>query len=245
MDIRIFEEAGDVAEAAVALLSAQVLSNPGVNVAVPTGKTPMEMYRRLVAAHRAGASDLSRVRWFALDEFLGIPPDQAGSFHLWLLERLILPAGLDPARFHSLRGDTEDPVAEAAAYEARISDAGGLDLALLGLGHNGHLAFNEPGTPEDSHAGPRPLTSATREANAYLFPAGKVPTHGMSMGLGTLGQARRLVLLATGAPKAAAVEALTRPDITVTACPAALLLDHPDAVVLLDRAAASRIDRVG
>ena len=240
MDIRIFEDAGEVAEAAVALIVDQVLSKPGMNVAVPTGRTPMEMYRRLVAAHRAGVVDLGRVRWFALDEFLGIPSDQAGSFRRWLLERLVLPAGLDPARLHSLRGDTEDPAAEAAAYEARIRDAGGLDLALLGLGHNGHLAFNEPGTPGDSRAGPRPLTQATREANAYLFPAGEVPAHGMSMGLGTLVEARRLILLATGASKAAAVEALTRPDITVEACPAALLRDHPDAAVLLDRAAAGR-----
>jgi len=244
MDIRIFEEAEDVAEAAVALIIAQVLSNPGMTVAVPTGRTPMEMYRRLVAAHRAGVVDLGRVRWFALDEFLGVSSDQAGSFRRWLLERLIRPAGLEPAHLHSLRGDTEDPAAEAAAYEARIREAGGLDLALLGLGHNGHLAFNEPGTPGDSHAGPRPLTSATREANAYLFHAGEVPTHGMSMGLGTLGEARRLVLLATGASKAAAVEALTRPDITVEACPAALLRVHPDAAVFLDRAAASRANGV-
>ncbi len=245
MDIRIFEEAEEVAEAAVALIVEQILSNPGMNVGVPTGKTPIEMYRRLVAAHRAGVVDLGRVRWFALDEFLGVSSDQAGSFRRWLMERLIQPAGLDPVHLHSLRGDAEDPAAEAAAYEARIRAAGGLDLALLGLGHNGHLAFNEPGTPGDSRAGPRPLTPATREANSYLFPGEEVPTHGMSMGLGTLGQAKRLVLLATGASKAIAVEALIRSDITVEACPAALLQDHPDAVVLLDRAAAGRTDGVG
>ncbi|MFH1529286.1 MAG: glucosamine-6-phosphate deaminase [Pseudomonadota bacterium] len=241
MDIRILDDATAVAEEAAARIAAWVAARPDAVIAIPTGLTPVELYRRLVAAHRAGAPDLGGVSWFALDEFQGVAPDHPGSFRRWLLEALIHPAGLDPERLHSLRGDAPDPAAEARAYEARIRAAGGLDLAVLGVGRNGHLAFNEPGTPPDSPTGTRRLTEATREANAYLFSVGEVPTHGMSMGLGTLAATRRLLLLATGASKAAAVQAMTRPETSVTTCPAALLRDHPDAVALVDREAAAAL----
>lgn len=242
MDIRILDDADAVAEEAAARVSARIVARPDAAIAVPTGLTPVGMYRRLVDAHRAGRVDLGQVRWFALDEFLGVPASHPGSFRRWLMERLILPAGLSAERLCSLRGDAPDPVAEAAAYEARIRDAGGLELAVLGLGRNGHLAFNEPGTGPDSAAGPRLLTAATREANAYLFADGEVPTHGFSMGLGGLAAARRLLLLATGTSKAATVRLMTERSTSVSACPAALLRDHPDAVVLLDAEAAALLD---
>jgi glucosamine-6-phosphate deaminase len=244
MDIEIFDGADAVAEEAATRIAARITAQPDVALAVPTGLTPVKMYRRLVDAHRAGRLDLGRVRWFALDEFFGVPPTHPGSFRRWLMERLIHAADLDPARLFSLRGDTADPVAEAAAYEDRIRAAGGLDLAILGVGRNGHLAFNEPGAAPDSVTGIRTLTEATRQANAYLFPGGGVPTHGLSMGLGTLAAAGSLLLLATGASKADAVRAMTQPSTDLGVCPAALLRDHPDAVALVDREAAAALQVV-
>ncbi len=239
MDIKILDGADAVAEEAAARIAARITAQPDLALAVPTGLTPVKMYRRLVDAHRAGRLDLGRVRWFALDEFFGVPATHPGSFRRWLMERLIRPAGLDQGQLFSLRGDTPDPSAEAAVYEDRIRAAGGLDVAILGVGRNGHLAFNEPGVPADSPSGIRTLTEATRQANAYLFPGGGVPTHGLSMGLGTLAAARSLLLLATGASKADAVQAMTQPSTDVAACPAALLLGHPDAAALVDREAAA------
>ncbi len=237
MEIRIFDGADAVAQEAAARIAARITARPDATIAVPTGLTPVTTYRHLVEAHQAGRLDLGRVRWFALDEFFGVPETHPGSFRRWLMERLIRPAGLDPALLFSLRGDAPDPGAEAAAYDARIRDVGGLDLAVLGVGRNGHLAFNEPGTDPGSPTGIRRLTDATRQANAYLFPRGGVPTHGLSMGLGTLAVARSLLLIATGASKADAVQAMARPSTTVAACPAALLRDHPAAAVLADREA--------
>lgn len=244
MDIQIFEGAGEVAEEAAARVAARVTDHPDAVLAIPTGRTPVEMYRRLVNAHRSGAVDLGQVRWFALDEFRGIAPDHPESFRGWLMEHLILPARLDPLRLVSMRGDTMDPDAEAAAYEAKIRAAGGLELAILGLGRNGHLAFNEPGTPEDSTTGVRSLTDVTREANQYLFPAEDAPTRGLSMGLGTIATARALLLMATGSSKSDAVRAMIQQETRVEACPAALLRDHPDATVLLDREAAAALGKV-
>jgi len=241
MDIRILDGIDAVAEEAAARIAAHVVLNHEAVIAIPAGKTPVALYRRLVDAHMAGAADLSRVRWFALDEFQGVPPDHPGCFRRWLLERLFEPAGLDPGRLCSMRSDAADPGLEAAAYEERIHAAGGLDLAVLGLGRNGHLAFNEPGSPADSPTGSRRLTDETREANAYLFPGGAVPTRGLSMGLGTLAAARCLLLLATGASKADAVRAMTSPATSIGACPAAILRDHPGAAALLDREAASAL----
>lgn len=244
MDIRILDGADAVAQEAAAQIAARITARPDAALAVPTGLTPVKTYRHLVEAHRAGRLDLRRVRWFALDEFFGVPETHPGSFRRWLLERLIRPAELDPAQLFSLRGDTPDPGAEAAAYEARIVDAGGLDLAILGVGRNGHLAFNEPGTAPDGPTGIRRLTEDTRQANAYLFPGGGVPTHGLSMGLGTLAASRSLLLIATGASKADAVRAMTRPSTTMEACPAALLRDHAEATILLDREAAAALQVV-
>ncbi len=244
MEIRILDGVGAVAEEAAAQIAARIAAQPDAAIAVPTGRTPVELYRRLVEAQRTGAMILGRVRWFALDEFLGIRPDHPGSFRRWLVEHLIRPAGLSEDRLCSLRGDAPDPAAESVAFEARIHAGGGLDLAVLGVGANGHLAFNESGTPGDSPTGPRRLTEATREANAYLFPEGEVPTRGLSMGLGTLAAARSMLLLATGAAKADAVLAMTRRSTSVAACPAAILRDHPDAVALLDLAAATALQVV-
>jgi len=244
MDIRILDGADAVAEEAAARIAARIKARPDLALAVPTGLTPVKMYRRLVDAHCAGRLNLGRVRWFALDEFFGVPATHPGSFRRWLMERLIRPADLDPARLFSLQGDVSNPGAEAAAYEDRIRDAGGLDAAILGVGRNGHLAFNEPGAAADSRSGIRTLTEATRQANAYLFPGGGIPTHGLSMGLGTLAEARSLLLLATGASKAAAVQAMTRPSTDVSSCPAALLRDHPDAAALVDREAAASLQVV-
>jgi glucosamine-6-phosphate deaminase len=244
MEIQIYDGADAVAEEAARRISARVVAQPDLVLAVPTGLTPVKMYRYLVEAHRQGRLDLGSVRWFALDEFFGVPQAHPGSFRRWLMERLIQPAGLDPNCLFSLRGDVSNPDEQAAAYEVRIRAAGGLDLAVLGLGRNGHLAFNEPGTSPDSATGIRSLTEETRQANAYLFPAGGVPTHGLSMGLGTITSAESLLLLATGASKAAAVRAMTSSSTSVGICPAALLREHGDSAVLVDRDAAASLRAV-
>ena len=243
IELTIVDSEEQVADAAVEEVRGVLARRRAAAIAVPTGRTPMPMYERLVQLHRDKRLDLSSVRWFALDEFLGLPPTHPGSFRHWLERHLIGPARLDPLQLWSLRGDAEDPAAEALSYEARIRSAGGLDLALLGIGTNGHLAFNEPGTTGSSRTGVRRLTAETRAANRYLFPNGEVPREGLTIGLGTLLESRVLVVLATGGAKAAAVEEMLRPPPDALRSPASLLQGHPHARAILDRPAAAHCRR--
>jgi glucosamine-6-phosphate deaminase len=207
-------------------------------VALPTGETPLRLYGRLLHLVRQGAVELSGVRWFSLDEFCGDSLPESATFRHFLLERFILPAGLRPDALRSLshRGEPEQ---EALAFEQSIRDAGGIDLAILGIGGNGHIAFNEPGTPFDSRTGTRSLEPGTVAASRYLFPPEvPLPTMGLTMGIGTLMAAREVILMATGSHKAAIVRALVdaEPDEHL---PASALKNHPCAHVVVDRAAAS------
>lgn len=145
---------------------------------------------------------------------------------------------LDPERTHLPRGDAADPEAEAARYEAAISAAGGIGLQILGIGRNGHLAFNEPTSSLASRTRVKALTEATRASNAPAFEPADVPRHAITVGIATIMEAREVVLLATGSSKAAAVRSMIEGSVN-TYCPASILQFHPRATVILDQAAAS------
>jgi glucosamine-6-phosphate deaminase len=232
------ESPAEVGRAAASILLALLRDLPEAAVALPSGRTPLPAYTTLVEAHARGQADLSRATWFALDEFLSPSLPPAASFRHFLLEHFIRPAGLDERLLFSPEPACGDPRAEGRRYEEIIRQKGGLALALLGIGANGHIAFNEPGTPFDSTTGPRSLTPATIAANRYLFPPGTVPpSTAISMGIGTICRARKVVLMATGAGKAAIVAKLLgsppSPEL-----PASALRNHPDCTLLLDREAA-------
>jgi len=241
----ILEDPMEMSRVAVGVVSRVLNSRRAPVVAVPTGKTPVLMYQLLAEAQRSGELDLSRVLWFALDEFAGLPPEHPGSFRRWLVEHLFIPAGLDQERLQSLRGDAVDLVAEARAYESRIAAAGGLDLAILGLGLTGHLGFNEPGTPADSCTGIRKLSRRSRDANQYLFPDAEVPASALSMGLGTIMGAKEILLMASGSSKAKAVSKMLSPSSRPLTFPASILREHVNTTVLLDQSAAALAGEAG
>ncbi len=239
MNLLVLPDAAHVARYVSSLVQSTIRTCPTAAIALPTGKTPLPIYAALAPRLAARKVDASGVSWFALDEFLGkeVPPE--ATFRHFLLTRFIEPAGLSPERLFTLCSASDDPAAEAARYESAIRDAGGLALALLGLGGNGHIAFNEPGSPRDGRTGLRPLTESTRQANQYLFTsASAVPQLGLSMGIGTLLEARRIVMAATGSGKADIVARLaaSEPD---EALPASLLKRHLDCTVVLDEEAAA------
>ena len=202
------------------------------------------MYRALVRAYEQGRADFSRATTFNLDEFVGLGKGDPGSYrtfmHALLFDRVNLPS----ARAHMPDGRAPDWRREIVRYEKRIARAGGLDLVVLGVGGNGHLGFNEPGPALDAHTHRVALRPETRRANAHLF-GGRwkdVPTHALSMGIGTILTAKHVVLLATGTSKARVVaRALTGP--VTTRLPASLLQTHPDVVVVLDHDAARGLPR--
>jgi glucosamine-6-phosphate deaminase len=238
MNLVVKADSHAVADHAAGVVIALVTAKPDAAIAVPTGKTPLLLYERLGALVRSGDLDLDRVHWFALDEFVGDGIPATSTFAFFLEQRLVRPAGLRAEMLHVLDGAAEDLDGEARRYEALIAAQGGLDLTILGLGRNGHIGFNEPGTAPDSRTGIRHLTDATRQANAYLFPDAEVPRTALSMGIGTLLDARKVMLLATGEVKAEIVGRLATASPN-PGLPASALVTHPDCCIVVDEDAAA------
>ncbi|MGY4707693.1 glucosamine-6-phosphate deaminase [Candidatus Bipolaricaulota sp. J31] len=216
-----------------------LISNPRAVLALPTGETPKGFYRTLVAWCEEGIIDLSGTTVFNLDEYLGIPKEHPCSFHSYMDNHLLrytrvgrhfIPNPLAP-----------DPEGECRRYEKAIAEAGGIDLAVLGLGLNGHIAFNEPGTPFETLTHVAELSPETREREAKAFGGIRaVPKKAITMGIRTIMNARAVILMAAGEKKAGIVRRSFQGPVAPDA-PASVLQLHPNATVLLDRAAASEL----
>jgi glucosamine-6-phosphate deaminase len=225
-----------VADIVAALLAAK----PDAVLALPAGNTPLPVYAELARRHRERGLSFAQATAFTLDEYAGIGPDHQASFRRALDEALYRHVDLPPARAHAPDAGAADLDAACERYERAIAAAGGLDLCLLGIGGNGHVAFNEPGSPFDSRTRVADLADDTRAAAAGAFGGEPVPARALTIGIATILSARRCVLLAYGAAKAAviarAIEAPASP-----ALPASALQLHPDATIILDAAAASKL----
>lgn len=206
---------------------------------VATGSTPMEAYRQVAELAKNGEVDLVPVVAFALDEYLGLPVGHPETYHEVVDRTVRLPLGLRPEAVHVPDPWTDDHEAAAAEYEREIVAAGGIDVQILGIGANGHIGFNEPGTPLDTRTHVVELTERTRMDNARFFGSLEdVPTHAMTQGLATIAAARAVVLIATGPAKADAVAAMVEGPMG-PACPASSLQLHDHVTIVLDEAAAS------
>ncbi len=224
-----------LANRAAADLLAGTLTAPDTHrVLVAGGNTPLPVYA-LVAAHRL---DLAPLRVFVLDEYVGVPAEEPRTCSN-LLRRTVAEAwGVPPAQFFALDPDPARAAAAVQAHERAIAEAGGLDVAVLGLGPNGHLGFNEPGSGPDSTARVVDLEPESVEANRRWFGGTHAPAQGATVGLKTLLAARRVLVLAYGPAKAAAVRAMVAGPQNAR-CPASFLQTHPDAWLFTDTAAAT------
>ena len=212
-------------------------ARPDAVLGLATGSTPLPVYEALRG--RLAGTDLSRVRGFALDEYVGIDPAHPQSYRSVISREVVDPLGLDPARVHVPDGSPEGIEHAGADYEAAIEAAGGVDLQILGIGTDGHIGFNEPGSSFASSTRVKTLTEQTRRDNARFFDTiDDVPMHCITQGLGTILRARHLVLLAFGEGKAAAVAAAVEGPLSASAPGSAIQL-HPHATVVLDEAAAT------
>jgi len=231
------EVAGEIA----ALIGARAAEGRRTVLGLPTGGTPVGVYRELVRRHREEGLSFRHVVTFDLDEFCGLAPDHPASFARSMREQLFQHVDLAPGHVHFPDGRATDVERHCREYEAAIAAAGGIDLQLLGLGRNGHIAFNEPGASSDCRTRRVALDPSTLEdARAAFEGLGPVPTHALTMGVGTILEARRIRVLAFGAPKAPAVaRALEGPVGPQT--PASFLRAHPDVAFWIDRPAASRL----
>jgi glucosamine-6-phosphate deaminase len=213
------------------LLLAAIREQPALVLGLPTGRTPIGMYERVVRECTREYHCFRDVTTFNLDEYCAIEPDHPASYRTYMQQHLFDHVDIDPRNTHIPHGNAPDAEAECRRYEEEIRRRGGLGLTFLGLGRNGHIGFNEPGTPFDSRTRPVELTESTRCANADLFPDGNVPTHALTMGVATILESRRIVLLASGSGKEEAVARLRSGEISED-FPASALWKHHDVTVL-------------
>lgn len=230
-------------EAAAATLTAKIVAhdlraNPRLVLGLATGRTMESVYRELVRRHKEEQLDFSRCATFNLDEYVGLPASDPHSYHHYMREHLFSRVNIDLLRTHLPDGAASDLDAECRHYEGLIQEAGGIDLQLLGIGRAGHIGFNEPLSALRSRTRVKALTPTTREQNATSFPSNsEVPRRAITMGVGTILDCRRCVLLATGEGKAEIIAKAVEGPITSMISATALQL-HPRCTVIVDEAGA-------
>jgi glucosamine-6-phosphate deaminase len=206
---------------------------------LPAGETPVPLYAELARRRRAGRLDLARAHLFQLDELVGVAPADERSFHHFFERHLAKPLGLGE-RLHLLDGSVRDPAAEIARHAGLLRELGGADLVLLGLGRNGHVAFNEPGSRPEDPARAVELCPTTVQGLRAQFAGRSVPAQGITLGLAEIAAARSIAMLVTGRAKAGILAALVSGERS-SECPAALLSGHGDFSVLADEAACAEL----
>ncbi len=223
-------------------IAALVARRPTITLGLATGSSPLELYRELGARVARGALTLAQARAFLLDEYAGLPADHPERYRAVVQREFVDRVDIDPARVFGPDGLAADIPEACAAYEQQIVDSGGIDLQILGIGTDGHIAFNEPGSSLASRTRIKTLTAQTRRDNARFFGGDEqaVPRHCLTQGIGTILQARHIVLLAFGRAKAPAVHQLVEGPVTAM-WPCSALQWHPHVTVFVDEPAASRL----
>ncbi|HEY3931497.1 MAG TPA: glucosamine-6-phosphate deaminase [Verrucomicrobiae bacterium] len=241
MEVIIRPNADAAADLVARIIARELRNNPRLVMGLATGNTMESVYARLVQMHREEGLDFSACRTFNLDEYVGLPGDHPSSYRHYMNHHLFQQVNIDLQNTHLLDGTATDLVAECANYERLITEGGGIDLQLLGIGQNGHLGFNEPLSALRSRTRVKILSPMTRAQNAPLFSnPNQVPHRAVTMGVGTILDCRRCLLLATGEEKAAIIAKAVEGPITSMVSATALHL-HPECTVILDEAAATQL----
>lgn len=240
MLVLITETSEEGSRIAGSLVAQAIEQTPALRLGLAAGNTPLGLYRNLVDLHRTARLDFSQVRLFSLDEFIGLPSDSRHSYHTFFHQHLLDHVNIDPAHLHLLNGQAEDIASYCVSYERLIRNQGGIDLQILGIGQNGHLGFNEPGSSLNSRTGRCFLNASTKHNLARVFDSEPVPEWAVTMGLGTIREARTLLLLAFGAHKAEVVAKSVEGPLRAF-IPASSIQLHPNVVLVLDREAAGSL----
>lgn len=231
-----------MSEKVAALIAAQIIAKPDCVLGLATGSTPIGAYARLVEWHREGGLSFAGVRTVNLDEYRGLAPDHDQSYRYFMQTNLFDHVDVDRANTNVPDGLAADPAAECARYDRVLRDLGYADLQLLGLGHNGHIGLNEPGPAFVLPTHMVDLTESTINANARLFSSrDEVPRQALTMGIGGIMRAKRVVVAVSGADKAEAVARAFAGPVTPEV-PASVLQLHPDVVLVADAAALSKLN---
>ncbi len=239
MNVLVMKNTQEIGKAAGTMFAAQVISKPNSVLGLATGSTPIPTYQYMIELYKQGVVDYSKVTTYNLDEYCGLTHDHDQSYYYFMQENLFKGINVPTESIHVLNGVAPDAQAECDAYDAAIDAAGGIDLQILGIGNNGHIAFNEPCSSFPSKTHIVSLTQSTIEANKRFFESiDDVPKQAITMGIGSIMKARNIILIATGAAKAEAVKAMINGPVDPQ-CPASILQFHPNVTIFLDEPAAS------
>lgn len=240
MKIIITKDYEELSAKAAEILLGVVEQNPRAVLGLATGTTPLGLYARMIADHRENGTDYSQIRTVNLDEYKGLPKTHGQSYAYFMRKNLFDGLGIKPGQTNIEDGSAEDDKAECARYDALL-EALPRDIQLLGLGSNGHIAFNEPGTPFGSGTHVVALAESTVRDNARLFQdISEVPRQAFTMGIRQIMQAKKILLLASGANKAEAVYKMVKGEVTEKV-PASVLQLHPDCILIADEAAGGKL----
>lgn len=236
------EDYAEMSKIAANIIAAQIVLKPNCVLGLATGSSPIGTYKELIKKYENGDVDFSDVTTVNLDEYKGLPRTNDQSYYYFMNENLFNHINIDKARTHVPNGMEEDEKVESENYEALIKEVGGIDLQLLGIGHNGHIGFNEPADQFDKETHCVDLTESTIQANKRFFEsADAVPKQAYTMGIGTIMAAKKILVVVSGADKATiAKRAFTGP--VTPSVPASILQMHPDVTVICDAAAYSELE---
>ncbi len=237
MDIRIYDTPAEIGEAAGKIFADLIRSKPDAKLGLATGASPVPTYQYLIGEYERGNLSFRGVSAYNLDEYCDLPKNDRNSYYTFMRENLFDHVDIDPANTHIPDGNAADIEKECREYDRLIEEIGGVDLQILGIGTDGHIGFNEPGDSFAPGTFKIKLHDSTIESNSIYFKNGDMPRYALTMGIGTIMSAKKIVIIATGASKAEAVKAMIEGEVS-PACPASILQTHPDVTVFLDRAAA-------
>jgi len=238
----VLADAAEIGRLAADVIERVLKERPEPVLGLATGSTPEPLYAELIRRHREEGLSFAHARAFTLDEYVGLPDDHTQRYSAVIRRGLTDHLDLKPDAVQGPDGSAADLLAECIRYEQSIVDAGGVDVQIAGVGSDGHIAFNEPGSSLTSTTRLKTLNARTRADNARFFAdPDEVPRHVITQGLGTILRSRHLLLIATGASKAPAVARATEGPLTAS-CPASVVQLHPHVTVLLDEAAATQLE---
>lgn len=241
MEVVILPGSKQIGKLAADAIEALIRRKPNAVLGLAPGSSPLPVYNELAARHEQNGLDFGAAHAFALDEYVGLPPGHPESYREVISREFTGRINIRPDNVHTPDGSAADIPAECRAYEDRMRAVGGVDLQILGVGTDGHIGFNEPGSSLASRTRIKTLIEQTRRDNARFFTSlAEVPHHVLTQGLGTILEARHVVLIATGAQKATAVRDFVEGPVSAI-CPASVLQFHPHATILVDEAAASSL----
>lgn len=238
MEIRIYDNAEQIAQEVGKVFVDAINTKPDIVLGLATGASPVPTYKYICEKYKEGKVSLKDVKTYNLDEYADLPKNDKNSYYTFMHEQLFNSTDIKEENVHFLNGNADDAQRECENYDDEIADAGFIDIQLLGVGRNGHIGFNEPSNYFTKGAFKVKLSESTIAANSMYFDENPMPHYALTMGVGSIMHAKKIIMIATGKQKADAIAALVKGDVS-PACPASILQFHQNSIIYIDKDAAS------